>query len=208
MDRLTIVRKFSTSQVDQLPLWEYEVLETGELFCSLTDDIASAFSNYVRNREVDDDILANFGDPEDHHFTSPLETQDPEMSEVPEITPRQNELERQLIQAYVDVVADIIMDLVKENCNGCYIDHPSQRQHDCMMMDDDILVYRYLTRALQKVDEEEVMNMFSKNTESFAPLLNGLELLRYQCKDSRQEIVARKREMLEELLIEKIKQFY
>ena len=72
------------------------------------------------------------------------------------------------------------------------------------MLDNDIRVYRYLAQALEKVNDDTVMTRFSKLTETLEPCLNGLELLRYDCKDSRAEIVSRKRDDLETLLIDKL----
>ena len=123
----------------------------------------------------------------------------------PEITPRQEEIENMLIEAYAYVVINIIMDLVNENCEGCKNYYPSQRHHDCIMLDNDIRVRRYLTEALDKVHDEKVMEAFTKLIEiTLEQPLNGLERLNYECKDSRKEIVTRKRDDLESLLIQKL----
>ena len=193
MNRLTIIQKAPTSLDDCMSLWEYEVLETGETFASLTDDIASSFACYMQQRQVEDDVLVNLPfDEYTQQLSIPaFDESIPELQ--PENTPRQNEIENLLIQAYAHVVIDIIMDLVSENCEGCKNFYPSQRDHDCLMLDNDIRVYRYITEALEKVNEENVMKTFTKMTETLEPSLNGLERLRYECKDSRQEILARKK---------------
>ena len=48
---------------------------------------------------------------------------------------RQRLIEEKLLKCYTDEVASEICKLVLLNCNGCRIDHPSQRQHDCLMME-------------------------------------------------------------------------
>ena len=48
---------------------------------------------------------------------------------------RQKMIEERLIKCYAEEIASVINQLVVENCNGCIIDHPSQRQHPCLMME-------------------------------------------------------------------------
>ena len=193
MDRLTIVR---TPAAEATPLWHYEVLETGETFADLTHDIPSAYSSYVQQQKLDEWLCG-------YEYQSSLPAFDGCM-----LTPRQEEIENLLIQAYGHVVINIILDLVDKNCKGCKNDCVSQRDHDCFMLDNDIRVYRYLTQALEKVNDDTVMTMFSKLTETLEPCLNGLERSRYDCKDSRQDILSRKREDLETLLISKLNLLY
>ena len=45
---------------------------------------------------------------------------------------RQEIIEGKLLKCYAEEVSMIISMLVLENCEGCRIDHPSQRQHDCL----------------------------------------------------------------------------
>jgi hypothetical protein len=206
MNRLTIIQKPQTTRVDtDTPLWEYEVLETGEIFASFSDDIASSFSCFVQQQQVEDDVIANL--PVDECIQQ--SSAEPTFNECvpenkPEITPRQEAIENMLIDAYAYNVINIVVDFVNENCEGCKIDDPSQWHHDCIMLDNDISVYRYLTEALEKVNDEKVMEAFTKLTEILDPPLNGLERLKYECKDSRQEIVSRKRDDLESLSIQKL----
>ena len=82
---------------------------------------------------------------------------------LPKITPRQNEIENLLIEAYATVVVN---------------DWASQRDHDCLMLDDDIRVYQYLTQALEKTKDDSVMRVFSMLAETLDPALNSLERLR------------------------------
>ena len=45
---------------------------------------------------------------------------------------RQRLIEEKLLKDYVEEVSAIISMMVLENCEGCRVDHPSQRQHDCL----------------------------------------------------------------------------
>ena len=50
--------------------------------------------------------------------------------------------------------------LVKENCNGCMIDHPSQLQHDCVVLD--AMQYDiFYEQALSSIDLEFIHAVFS-----------------------------------------------
>ena len=46
-------------------------------------------------------------------------------------------IEEKLLKCYAEETASRVMVLVTKYCNGCLIDHPSQRQHDCLMMEVD-----------------------------------------------------------------------
>ena len=45
---------------------------------------------------------------------------------------RQRLIEEKLLKDYVEEVSAIISMMVLENCEACRVDHPSQRQHDCL----------------------------------------------------------------------------
>ena len=197
MDRLTILRK---PAAEATSVWQYEVLESGETFADLTGDISSAYFHYIYQNQIN--RWVNSLTFQDNQTETSLNECIPEL--LPEFTPRQDEIENLLIQAYANVVVNIIMDLVDRNCEGCQNNWPSQRDHECLMLANDTRVYRYLTQALEEVNDDTIMRMFSKLTEILEPCLNGLELLRYDCKDSREDIVSRKREALEALLISKL----
>ena len=51
----------------------------------------------------------------------------------------------------------LISILVLENCEGCHVDHPSQRQHDCLMMEDEQRMWLYFNTAMEKVSEAKVI---------------------------------------------------
>ena len=67
-------------------------------------------------------------------------------------------------------VKDIV---VKKDCFGCLIDHPSQIQHDCTMsdlMNDDEHAYDfYFEEMLEEVDENKVLLAWEK-------LVQGLDV--------------------------------
>ena len=49
-----------------------------------------------------------------------------------------------------------VADLSKLRCYGCEIDHPSQRQHDCLLPDD-ILIDMHFDEAVEKVNSTAVI---------------------------------------------------
>ena len=57
---------------------------------------------------------------------------------VDEVSRTEYQKQFSLLEAiFANAVASEINQLCQEYCNGCKIDHPSQRQHDCLMMDED-----------------------------------------------------------------------
>jgi hypothetical protein len=201
-DRLTIVRKPHSEGYVNV----YEVMETGETFSSLTADIASAFADYVKYRQCENDVFSWLENQSqtDHEFLEfnfpTLDEQIPEIK--PPLSPRQDVLEKLLVKAFGDFLTSEIITLSREYCEGCKVDHPSQHRHDCMMADNKTLCYRYLTEALERVNDEEAMKKFLTYAANEQPPLNGLELLRYECRDSRSEIFSRRRNELEACVTE------
>jgi hypothetical protein len=63
------------------------------------------------------------------------------------------------------------------------------------------MVYWYLTESLNRVDDEKALKTFVDLANEQLSI-NCLELLRYQCKDSRSEIFYRRQEELESKLVE------
>ena len=53
------------------------------------------------------------------------------------------------------------------HCNGCAIDHPSQRQHSCLMMDSEEAWMYYHEDVLEKID----LNVVQKTAESVCSAL-------------------------------------
>ena len=50
-----------------------------------------------------------------------------------------------------------VQQLRKEKCCGCEIDHPSQRQHDCLMMSDEEAWITYGLEAIEHVLQKEIL---------------------------------------------------
>jgi hypothetical protein len=68
-------------------------------------------------------------------------------------THRQSRIEEKLLTCYASEIASIITALVMKNCYGCIIDHPSQRQHPCLTMENDKRLWTYFDLALNMVSE-------------------------------------------------------
>ena len=96
---------------------------------------------------------------------------------------RQRLIEEKLLKCYPEEVSAIISMTVLENCEGCLVDHPSQRQHDCLMMEDDQKMWLYFDSALKKLPEAKVVETFMNSLRDLKPTVNGFELLKYTCQD-------------------------
>ena len=117
---------------------------------------------------------------------------------------RQKIIEERLIKCYAEEIASVINQLVVENCNGCIIDHPSQRQHPCLMMESDERLSMYLDDALSKISESRVMENFMNSLNDIKPRVNGLELLKYTCYDWRSVFCANERRLLKKETLEQL----
>jgi len=208
MERLTIVRKPTTSAEH---LNHYEILETGEQFSSFISNMASAFAEYVKDQELTNFVSSWLEDAQSQELpTLELSLDIPNYEEaIPEIKPqftqRQEKIEKLLLEAYANSKSFIraVTKISRERCEGCEIDDPSQFHHDCMMLDPQSTVWRYSVDALQRVDDDEAMILFKEYSDQELNVpLNGLELLRYECKDSRNEILSRRRDEFDDIATE------
>ena len=84
-----------------------------------------------------------------------------------------------------------------QNCNGCRIDHPSQRQHDCLLMKAEEKMWVYFDCALCAVSGATIVEVFMNSLQDIKPLVNGLELLKYTCQDWRTLFCVKNRELLQ-----------
>ena len=109
---------------------------------------------------------------------------------------RQRLIEDKLLNCYAIEVASIITALVVKNCDGCIIDHPSQRQHPCLTMESDERMWLYFDEALDVVCEATIAENFMNSLRDIKPSVNGLELLKYTCKDWRKVFCSRERRKL------------
>ncbi len=98
---------------------------------------------------------------------------------------RQKLIEQKLIECYAQEISSVIFNLAVKNCNGCITDHPSQKQHPCLMMESDERLFLYFDEASPKVSEARVIERFMESLREIEPAVNGLELLKYTCKDWR-----------------------
>jgi len=205
MERLTIVRKPATSAES---LHKYEIVETGEQFSSFISDMGSAFAEYIKDKELSqfvsswlDECISQ--EPELHLDIPTFEESLPELK--PELTPRQEQLEKILLKSIANAKSFkwALSDITREHCEGCEINNPSQLHHDCMTLSAQTVIVYYAMEALQRIDEDELMNSFVTLTyQELDKPLNALELLKYQCKDSRQEIISRRKDEFEDIAIE------
>ena len=95
---------------------------------------------------------------------------------------RQGFIQEKLLKCYAEEIASAISVLVVENCKGCIIDHPSQRQHPCLMMENEERLLMYFDIAYLRVSQASVMEKFMNSLGDIKPMVNGLELL-YTCDD-------------------------
>ena len=86
-----------------------------------------------------------------------------------EVAPRKKEIHKTFETCLIEHLRYLIGEEVVLNCNGCRIDHPSQTQHDCVMMDTDDRTNLYLFKAVEKMDQFDVM-------EKWYPKLQDMEL--------------------------------
>ena len=86
---------------------------------------------------------------------------------------RQGLIQEKLLKCYAEEIACAI------------IDHPSQRQHPCLMMESDEKLLLYFDIAFSWVSEASVMEKFMNSLGDIKPTVNGLELLKYTCNDWR-----------------------
>ena len=117
---------------------------------------------------------------------------------------RQKIIEERLIKCYAEEIASVINQLVVENCNGCIIDHPSQREHPCLMMESDERLSMYFDDALLKISEARVMESFMNGLSDIKPRVNGLELLKYTCYDWRSVFCANERRLLKQVTLNQL----
>ena len=112
------------------------------------------------------------------------------------LTHRQKMIGDILLNCYAEEITSTITSMVLKNCNGCLIDHPSQRQHDCLMMEADERLWLYFQAALESVSEAEVVEKFMNSLKDIKPKVNGLELLKYTCKDWRMLFCGKQKQLL------------
>ena len=86
--------------------------------------------------------------------------------ELTDVTPRRKkEIHKSFEQCLVEQLRFLIGEEATLNCNGCRIDHPSQRQHDCIMMFPEDQTDMFMYRAVEKMDQFDVMEKWYPKLE-------------------------------------------
>ena len=85
---------------------------------------------------------------------------------VDEFVPWEVTHQTNLMNAILTQCIDVhVHKLRKEKCYGCEIDHPSQRQHDCIMMTEDETWESYGLEAVQHIFEKDmIQKLFTEAT--------------------------------------------
>ena len=93
---------------------------------------------------------------------------------------RHRRIEQELFKCYAVAVTETLADVVREECYGCQVDHPSQKHHDvCLFMTFSQQVDCFLEEALDRVDEVQVSSAWTIALQKLYPNLNGLDLIMY-----------------------------
>ena len=75
---------------------------------------------------------------------------------------------------YACKVREVVVDLTRKHCYGCRIDHPSQRNHSCLMMADLEHLNMYFDDAMEEIDCHEVLNLW-KNESKLTDISQSLK---------------------------------
>ena len=197
METLTITKKGKDGT-----LWIYEVLETCEVFSSVYEDMSSAFYDHIGNKRLTQfcdslptDLieLANVFETESPtqtcmvHESLPQDIFETDSLTTPyhismgePVCNTMKQLDQVFKEVYCNAMEEELKIIRKEECDGCKVDHPSKRRHDCLMMDAETAVEMFYDAALLRVVEENILNQFyEKIASEFDPPPNELELLKY-----------------------------
>jgi hypothetical protein len=68
---------------------------------------------------------------------------------------------------YANAVAHEVQRLCVESCNGCQVGHPSQRQHDCLMMNENERWQMYALKSGARPCGQKFTQEFRFNTHLF-----------------------------------------
>jgi hypothetical protein len=136
----------------------------------------------------------NSGESMEWEVTEKADPQD-QKEEVVIMQSRWPEQEQQLVACFAQHLEDTMRDLIKKDCYGCQIDHPSQIQHDkCMMMSQEEKLDNYLNEAWSLISEEAVLLQWYKGLRDhsspplFAREIDRIEALLAKSKETKQTI--------------------
>jgi hypothetical protein len=103
------------------------------------------------------------------------------------------EQEQHLVTCFAKHLENTMRDMIKKDCYGCQIDHPSQIQHDkCMMMSQEEKLDNYLNEAWSLISEEAVLHQWYKDLRDhsspplFAREIDHIEALLARSKETKQ----------------------
>ncbi len=192
MERLTITRKPATSG----QLSKYEILETGETFVSTYTDIGTAFGNYMQEKDLQELFDICDGKVPQH--------QEPKVDDIKvPVTSRQENIEETLLRVYCNFLAVGVQKLTQDRCEGCAIFDPSQLHHDCLVLENETRVFRYFQDALDNLSNNNELETSIANALEKVPL-SPLEFDHYSSNDVISEIINRKRDVLEDMVISEL----
>ena len=66
---------------------------------------------------------------------------------------------------YARSIVDLQDHVIKENCYGCQVHHPSQVQHSCLMMSEAEHLDLYFDKAFDKIQFDDVVTILQKHIE-------------------------------------------
>ena len=93
---------------------------------------------------------------------------------------RSNVIADLLKWSYALRLKPIMHDVAEKHCHGCYIDHPSQSEHDvCLMMPFEELVDTWFEEGLENIDEDEVLGSWLSNLGHITPTIRYHEISKY-----------------------------
>ena len=86
---------------------------------------------------------------------------------------------------YAKAMYEHLGNTVKRMCQGCEVDHPSQKQHSCVMNDSQEHIEMYFETLLSAVNEDDILLSWSDtmNALTICPELLALQKLKIYDKD-------------------------
>ena len=106
-----------------------------------------------------------------------------------ELQVTQQLLEQTAYKVYAKVVRETLYEVAQENCHGCRIDHPSQKQHDvCLFMSLEEKLDYFLDEALERVDLERATEKWNKALEELFPAQATSHIALYDYKSTNTEL--------------------
>lgn len=68
-------------------------------------------------------------------------------------------------RALIEEMGFQVGEMARKNCNGCRIDHPSQRQHACLMDTMEEMTWKYFDKVWDSLDFRAVLEKFKEKFE-------------------------------------------